>query len=142
MPYFGLGTVTLEKRATLWSGGLNRTRLFYLSHAKASLRTILAKKENAGFHASIRPPIWPSKIDITNGCSVERLPIYATLGVPEIWQLDDEKLHVLCLQDDGQYLSVDASPTFPMLPLAGLVPFLEEAGNFAVGNELIRRLLS
>ncbi len=49
---------------------------------------------------------------------VDKLPIYAALGVREVWRHDGERLQVLLLADSGQYEPVEQSAAFAMLPLA------------------------
>jgi Uma2 family endonuclease len=68
------------------------------------------------------------EIDITRS-SLDRLAIYAALGVPEIWRFDglDLTFHVLGL--DGQYSVTEASVTFPKLAPADLLAFLNLRGQ-------------
>uniref|UniRef100_UPI0025E0522D Uma2 family endonuclease n=1 Tax=Okeania sp. SIO2F4 TaxID=2607790 RepID=UPI0025E0522D len=47
------------------------------------------------------PPYLAIEIDITSS-SLERLTIYAALGVREIWRFDGEKLFIYCLKE-GSY---------------------------------------
>lgn len=69
------------------------------------------------------PPDLVLEIDITSG-SLHKLPIYANLGVPEIWRYDGEKLTVFILEKDiNNYQEIDRSPTFPFLSL-NVVPEL------------------
>ena len=59
--------------------------------------------------------------------SVPRLPIFAALGIPEIWRIDDdEELQFLHLQPDGTYLPRDRSRAFPTLLVAEAARFLEQ----------------
>ena len=61
------------------------------------------------------PPDLAIEIDITNR-SVPRQPIYAALGVPELWRFDGKRLQVLELQRD-KYVEVKNSLSFPFLPI-------------------------
>lgn len=47
--------------------------------------------------------------------SVGRLPIFAKLGVREAWRYNGAEVLFYVLQDDGSYLLVDQSATFPWL---------------------------
>jgi Uma2 family endonuclease len=68
------------------------------------------------------PPDVAIEIDVTNS-SVNRMDLYAKLGVPELWRFEDEKLRVYQLAAD-RYEPIDHSPTFPNVPVGDLVPFL------------------
>ena len=68
------------------------------------------------------PPDLVIEVDITSP-SINKLPIYAQLGVPEVWRYDGEKLEILKLRDDG-YVEVSESAALPSLKgsvLAGLI---------------------
>jgi Uma2 family endonuclease len=60
---------------------------------------------------------------------VPRLPIFAALGIPEVWLLDDEDLQFLHLQPDGTYQPRDRSLAFPDFLLADAARFLEQSRN-------------
>lgn len=68
------------------------------------------------------PPDLVLEIDITSP-SERRFPIYASLGVPEIWQYDGTTLQYHQLQDNS-YQPVSHSPTFPWLPPSVIVEYL------------------
>ncbi|HSU68033.1 MAG TPA: Uma2 family endonuclease [Tepidisphaeraceae bacterium] len=68
------------------------------------------------------PPDLSIEIEITRR-SVPRQPIYAALGVPELWRYDGARLTVLILSQ-GTYVPTQVSPTFPFLPLDGLVAYV------------------
>lgn len=69
------------------------------------------------------PPDLAIEVDITSR-SVPRLPIYAAMGVAEIWRYDGETLHTLHLIRQ-EYRAGEMSLAFPMLRPADLVPFLK-----------------
>ena len=69
------------------------------------------------------PPDLALEVDVTS-LSLKRLPIYAALRVPEVWRFDGATIHVLLLNASGDYEESDHSPTFPGVPIAGLVTFL------------------
>ncbi|MBY0527556.1 MAG: Uma2 family endonuclease [Gemmataceae bacterium] len=56
---------------------------------------------------------------------LNRLSIYASFGVPELWRFDGETLRAFYLRPDGEYEPREQSPSFPFLPLAELVPFIQ-----------------
>ncbi len=69
------------------------------------------------------PPDLAIEIDITSS-SINRLDIYAALGVPEVWRYDDNRLIILRLED-GEYKECEISPTFPQLTSSEVMRFLE-----------------
>jgi Uma2 family endonuclease len=61
------------------------------------------------------PPDLVLEIDITN-TSLNKLPIYASLQVPEIWRYNGRSLQVFVLDlTRREYNQVTVSPTFPQL---------------------------
>jgi Uma2 family endonuclease len=68
------------------------------------------------------PPDLALEIDITSS-SINRLSIYAALGVPEVWRYDGQTLTILSWQN-GEYLSQDRSTALPLLNAEDLVRFL------------------
>jgi Uma2 family endonuclease len=62
------------------------------------------------------------EIDITSS-SIDRLSIYAVLGVPEVWRYNGETLTILCLQN-GEYVSQERSAALPFLKAEDLLRFL------------------
>ncbi len=55
--------------------------------------------------------------------SDRRLPIYALLGVPEVWRYDGYSLEFLALEH-GEYQPIEKSLSFPDLPSAIIVEFV------------------
>jgi Uma2 family endonuclease len=61
---------------------------------------------------------------------IPRIPIYAAMGIPEIWRYDGKTLRVSRLDSaSGQYVEVKASKVFPMLPPLEVARFLEQRGS-------------
>jgi Uma2 family endonuclease len=56
--------------------------------------------------------------------AVRRMPIYAALGVPEIWRWRKKGLAAYCLGTDGNYVEREFSLNLPMLRVKDLEPFL------------------
>jgi len=69
------------------------------------------------------PPDLAVEVDIT-GSSLNRLGIYAALGIPEVWRFDGVSMSVLILQQDGTYAPNETSLIFPFLSMSDLVAFL------------------
>lgn len=68
------------------------------------------------------PPDLALEIDITSS-SIDRLSIYAALGVPEVWRYDGQALTILKLQN-GEYQPQDRSTALPLLKAEDIVRFL------------------
>ena len=54
------------------------------------------------------------------------MEIYATLGGPEVWRCDGHQLTVEVLTEAGEYRASPQSPTFPNIPLDGIVEHLNQ----------------
>ncbi len=111
------GWSTTFKREDL-ERGLEPDRCFYIRN----LRAILGKLDLDLSHDP--PPDLAIEIDIMSSC-LDRLGIYAALGVPEVWRFDGQQFEVL-LRQDGGYVRADESPTFPTLPVAEVAALLHE----------------
>jgi Uma2 family endonuclease len=71
------------------------------------------------------PPDLVIESDYTNS-SVNKLTIYASLGVPEIWRYQRQSLQVYQLVE-GKYQKCDRSLAFPFLPVAEIPSFIEQS---------------
>lgn len=99
--------------------GLEPDHCFYIGHVSA----ILGKTEID--LSDDPPPDLTIEIDIMSSC-LDRLGIYATLGVPEVWRFDGERFEVLVRRDETGYDAADTSPTFPTLPSAEVPDLLRD----------------
>jgi Uma2 family endonuclease len=70
------------------------------------------------------PPDLAIEVDITRR-SIPRQPIYAALGVPELWRFADGRIHVLRLTVAGTYEETPSSAAFPFLPMRELDKFVD-----------------
>jgi Uma2 family endonuclease len=70
------------------------------------------------------PPDLVIEVDVT-ASSIPRLPIFAALGISEVWRVEGEELLFLHLQIDGTYQTRAQSLAFPTFPLADAARFLE-----------------
>jgi Uma2 family endonuclease len=76
------------------------------------------------------PPDLALEVDISRS-SLNRMGIYASLRIPEVWRYDGEALQVSHLQVDGTYVEAQQSLSFPTLPLAEFVPFLHQTEDLS-----------
>ncbi|MGP1383716.1 MAG: Uma2 family endonuclease [Thainema sp.] len=83
------------------------------------------------------PPDLALEIDLTSR-SLNRLPIYVRLGVPEIWCYDTGVLSIYLLQGD-QYIQAEQSQVFPSLKiqeLPGLIVEYRGQGRLALRRRI------
>jgi Uma2 family endonuclease len=70
------------------------------------------------------PPDLAIEVDVTRS-SLNRMSIYAVLGVPEVWRLDEDTLTFELLQPSGRsYAPSSTSLAFPLVTPADLMTFL------------------
>ena len=81
------------------------------------------------------PPDLAIEVDITSS-SLNRLEIYAALGVTEVWRFNGEDLLLYCLQN-GVYEVRDYSGVLPILSKIVLLDFLQRWGEIGE-NALLR----
>jgi Uma2 family endonuclease len=109
IPIRSAGSTTFKKQ--LLKRGLEPDECYYIAN-EARMRgrdTIDLDRDP--------PPDLAVEIDITRS-SLNRMDIYAALGVPEIWRCEDARIVIHILQDDGTYSKGVASLSFPDLSLA------------------------
>lgn len=70
------------------------------------------------------PPDLAIEVEVTTSC-LNRLGIYAALGVAEVWRFDEESWHIHGLNDLGQYEERSQSGILPFVELAEIIPLLE-----------------
>jgi Uma2 family endonuclease len=71
------------------------------------------------------PPDLVIEIDITSP-SLDKFPIFAPAGVPEVWRFDGHRLAIFELSG-GEYLERDASIAFPLVMSADVTSFITES---------------
>ncbi len=71
------------------------------------------------------PPDLVIEIDLTSH-SINKMPIYAQIGVPEIWCYDGTMLRIEKLEG-REYVSSDTSSVFPILTAQALSDFLHQS---------------
>ncbi len=112
---FGSTTYRLRKKLK----GAEPDASFYVQNADRVIGSDLLDLENNP------PPDVAVEIDTTNESS-GKFPIYAGLGVPEIWLYDGRKMLFFQLSGQG-YEEVSHSLAFPTLPADVLTEFLERS---------------
>jgi Uma2 family endonuclease len=112
MPCRGLGSTTWRKQ--LKGRGLEPDECYYL----ARFPQVRGKKK-IDLSVDLAPDL-AIEVEISRS-ALDRMGIYAALGVSEVWRFDGETLLVEHFQADGTYRTVGASPSLPMLPLEEVV---------------------
>jgi len=110
-----LGSTTFKRKDVM--RGFEPDSCFYLQNAAAI-------KGKTRLDLNIDPP--PDlviEIDITSG-SLNKLPIYAALGVPEIWRYREGKVDILLLKGTS-YLDAEFSSTLPLVSAKDVLYFIE-----------------
>lgn len=125
--YESLGSTTWRRESRM--AGVEPDNCFYFQNVDAIRgRLDLDLRQDP-------PPDLALEIDLTSK-SLNRFPIYARLGVPELWCYDFGKLKIYHLQN-GEYIEAQKSLVFPSLPIPQLPKLIEK--NRAVGRLAIRR---
>ena len=112
IPISNLGSATFKSRAA--QRGVEPDVCFYLNNRQA------LRGRAKGDLDALPPPDLVIEVEITSPL-LDKLDIYAGLGVPEVWRHDGRTLTVLLLGPDGKYTPSGQSRAFPFLPLADYV---------------------
>jgi Uma2 family endonuclease len=95
----------------------------------------LVKGRNVDF-AQDPPPDLVVEVDITH-TDIRKNQFYARIGVPEFWRFNGRVWRIYQLQE-GVYVEVEESPTFPQVPKDYLYSFLAQAREDEI--EAVRQL--
>lgn len=83
------------------------------------------------------PPDLVVEVDITH-TDIDKLVLYAAMGIPEFWRYNGEVWRIYVL-NRNLYKEVEVSPTLPQVPKAKLYEFLAAARQDEVEAELALR---
>lgn len=112
----GLGNTTFRDAAE--QRGLEPDECYYVANAAAAL------KIRGPFDPTIHPaPDLAIEVDVTTR-SIPRQPIYASLGVPELWRLTGDAIECLHLSDRQRYVPATRNLSFPFFAPADLWPWV------------------
>jgi Uma2 family endonuclease len=114
------GSVTCKRQDLL--RGVEPDSSFYIQN-----EPVMRQKQNLDLTQD-PPPDLVIELDYTSS-SIDRMPIYLALGIPEVWRYDEPVMQIYQLRE-GVYVACDVSPTFANLPLTTEIPrFLQESLN-------------
>ena len=126
LDYESLGSTTWKRESRL--AGVEPDNCFYFQN-EAAIRGKLQFDLNQD-----PPPDLVLEIDLTSK-SLNRFPIYARLGVPEIWCYDSGELKIYQLQNE-EYQEAQISLVFPNLAVQEIPILIEK--NRSLGRRAIR----
>ncbi|MDS3860682.1 Uma2 family endonuclease [Thermosynechococcaceae cyanobacterium BACA0444] len=101
------------------SRGCEPDSCYYIQH-----EPVIRGKVNVDLRAGDPPPDLILEVDATSS-SLPRLPIYASLGIPEVWRYDGKTLQYYLLEQGSYYHRV-TSLIFPQIPAPVFVEFLQK----------------
>jgi len=128
IPFQGCGSTTFRREDL--QCGLEPDNCYYIANESTV-------RERDEVDLSIEPP--PDlvvEVDVTSS-SIDRIPIYQALGVPEVWRWHNDTLYVLVLNADREYSVVSASRSLCGFPIERMVELLKQR-NSADGLTLVR----
>src|SRR5205823_2121961 len=122
MPLKHGGSTTLRRR--LRQRGIEADECFWIAnaHRMAGRRRLNLRTDP--------PPDLAIEVDVSHS-SLDRLAIYAVLGVPEVWRLDGDTLTFYVLGPKRSYTSAPVSQSFPLATPADLLTALQQARTAA-----------
>ena len=110
-----LGSLTCKRQDL--ARGLEPDKCYYIQN-----EDVVWNKEQIDLNED-PPPDLAIEIDITRS-SIDRLELYASLGVPEVWRYDAKRLIIYQLEGN-EYEESEVSPTFPFLLKSEMLRFWE-----------------
>ena len=119
--YRSLGSTTFGREDL--ARGFEPDACFYLDHADA-----IAPDRPLDL-AVDPPPDLVIEVDITRS-SLDKLSIYAALGVPEVWRYTAGEIEIRCLTGDG-YIMSDISRVLPGITASMVTRYVDEARTAA-----------
>jgi Uma2 family endonuclease len=124
------GSTTLRRR--LWRKGIEADECFWIANAHR-----MAGRRRLNLHTD-PPPDLAIEVDGSRN-SLNRLGIYAALGVPEVWRLEGDVLTFHVLGGGRSYSEAPVSRSFPLVTPADLVGFVRQARQAGDENPVIRQ---
>lgn len=113
------GSTTLKRK--IIKKGIEPDTCYYIQNEPA-----IRGKETLNLETD-PPPDLAIEIDITSS-SVNKLNIYAALGVFELWRYDGEVLQFYQLLE-GDYIEINFSVAFPVISVSDMTRFIQQSKN-------------
>jgi len=131
LPIKSIGSTTI--RAAKGGRGLQPDQTYYLANEP------LVRGKDTYDPQKDPPPDLAIEVDVTN-TSLPRLPVFARVGVPEVWRLDEHRRLRFYRLTKAKYKEVENSIAFAFLKPADLMRFVNrraEIGENAVVREFV-----
>ncbi|MDB9342289.1 Uma2 family endonuclease [Nodularia spumigena CS-586/05] len=113
------GSTTLKRR--LANRGIEPDNCYYIQNEPA-----IRSQETLNLETD-PPPDLAIEIDITSS-SVNKLGIYAALGVTELWRYNGQDLNFYKLVE-GQFIECSFSIAFPLISVSDISRFIQQSKN-------------
>lgn len=117
IPVLSVGSMTYKRRAA--KRGFEPDASFYIGS-----EPLVGGKEEIDPEVD-PPPDLVVEVDVANS-SLDRLSVFAGLGVPEVWRWVAGQLHIYLLHGDA-YREADRSAALPMLTRENVTKFMAES---------------
>ncbi len=130
LPIMAGGSTTLRRRRA--KKGSEPDECFWIANAER-----MAGRQRIDLRRD-PPPDLAIEVDVTRS-SLPRMPIFATLGVPEVWCLTADQLTFHVRGSQGKYRRATHSRSFAKVTPADLLPFIQEARKGGSQTPLLRR---
>jgi len=118
LPLHPAGSTTFRRQ--LLKRGIEADESFWIANAHR-----MAGKRRLDLRTD-PPPDLAIEVEVTRS-ALDRLSIYAALGVPEVWWLRRKVLTFYILGTDATYTNAEHSRAFPLVAAADLARFLKKA---------------
>lgn len=113
------GSMTMQREDL--QRGFEPDRCYYIARAP-----LVRAKEELNFTTD-PPPDLAIEVDVMQR-TIEKAPLYAAFGVPELWRYDGRQLHVFSLHGE-QYRRATHSQSLPNFPVAEAEAVLAKLGT-------------
>lgn len=131
LPIQSIGSTTL--RASKGGRGLQPDQTYYLANEpRVRCKETYEPEKDP-------PPDLAIEVDVTS-TSVPRMPVFAKIGVPEIWRIERGRVRFYELTSEDKYEAVEHSVALPFLKPADLMRYVKrraELGENGVVREFV-----
>lgn len=131
IPIQSIGSTTL--RAAKGGPGLQPDSTYYLANEPQvrCKETYDPKKDP--------PPDLAIEVDVTS-TSVPRMPVFAKIGIPEVWRHHGRSVQFFRLTAKGEYRKMERSIAFPFLQAKDFTRFINRRGEIGE-NQVVREFV-
>ena len=131
LPIQSIGSTTL--RASKGGRGLQPDEAYYLANEpRVRCKETYEPEKDP-------PPDLAIEVDVTS-TSVPRMPVFAKIGVPEIWRIERGRVRFYRLKSKRKYEPIERSIAFPFLKPADLMRFVKRRRDIGE-NEIVREFV-